>query len=1037
MVVSRLMVRRRPAQSQGKARADQTQRRIEAAFAVGDGTAVGRMIQIALERPETYGLGVRAAARLALGEGRHADALRWADLGARLMPELAAPWFLLGSTALRAGDAAAAAAALRHALALDPELTEAAIVLGFAELALGQPDRARAEAARLLRAGHDGAAVIELAEAVLLRGADGAAGGWVVRRPDGTLAGATLRDGALELRAADADTVLERPRLLRDGRRFQFATALRGRVRLLQGTAELLGSPLDLRPDPLPAGEVLAAGRRLAGWVQAPRRPGHRPRFVLGDELGGSLAVDGSPGERFDQPVHGFHLDLDAAGLRGGRIAVTVDGQPLDGSPVLAGDADRLRALQAEIVARLDGGPALGGDARAMLLDRLARTAHPVVPPTGWPEWQSAGAPPLAAPVDVVICVHDGFADVKACLQAVLAAENATPFRLVVVDDASADPAVPLLLDRIAAGNPAVEILRNPENLGFVASANRGLAHGAAADVVLLNSDTLVSPGWLDRLRAAAHAAADIGTATPLSNNASIFSFPRPDARNDAWFDGVALRRLDALAGRANAGICVEVPTGHGFCLYIRRDCLDAIGLLDERTFGAGYGEENDFCLRASRLGWRHVAATDVVVGHRGGASFGGRRTLRERLAVERLERRYPGYRRLIEHFAAADPLAAARARLGLALLQDRRAGRPAVLMIGHGQGGGVAQHILKRAAHLAARNLLPLVLRPSADRSDRAVLAAADATDDEETLAFDLPQEADGLTATLRALDVAEVEVHHLLGHDAVVDGLASALAVPMRLFVHDYALYCPRIVLVDESGGYCGEPDAAGCAACLAACGPEDGMDPDLDRLRGRGAALLRSAVSVHVPTVDVARRIARQFPGIAPQREDWEYGQPPQPPARSPAVVAPPAGRVRVAVVGGLSAHKGFAVVKACIADAIRRDLPLEFRIIGFSMNDIDLMRSGRAFVTGPYDYDEAQALIGRENCTLALFPALWPEVWCYALSEVLAAGLPVLAFAIGAFPERLAGRAGAGTIPPTTDGAAVNDAILAFAAGLPRD
>lgn len=1035
MVGNRSKVRRRSFQSQGKARAEQAQRRIEEAFAARDDLAVRHLIQAALERPETYGVGVRTAARLALGEGRFVDAVRWADLGTRLIPELAAPWFLLGSTSLRAGDAVEAAAALRHALSLDPDLVEAAIVLGFAELALDRPDRAREEVGRLLRAGHDGPAVIELVDAVLRRRPEGAAAGWVVRRPDGSLAGATTRDGPLEIRAADTDQILERPRLRRDGLHFVFDSSLRGRVRLLQGQAELLGSPLDLGRGFAPVGEVLACGRRLAGWAQSTRRAGHRPRFVLCDEHGASLAIDGTPAEMFDHPVHQFHADLDAAGLRGERIAVTVDGQALDGSPVLAFAADRLRPLQAEIVARLDGGPALGDDARAMLMDRLARTCHPVAAPAGWKTMRPAGAPPLAAPVDVVICVHDGFADVKACLQAVMAAETATPFRLIIVDDASADPAVPLLLDRVAAGNPAVEILRNPENRGFVASANRGLTHGDAGDVVLLNSDTLVSPGWLDRLRAAAYAGDDIGTATPLSNNASIFSFPRPDASNDAWFDGAALSRLDAIAAQANAGLCVEVPTGHGFCLYIRRDCLSAIGPLDERAFGAGYGEENDFCLRASRLGWRHVAAADVVVGHRGGASFGSRRSLRERLAVERLERRYPGYRRLIEQFVAADPLAAARARLGLALLQDLRGGRPAVLMIGHRHGGGVAQHVLKRAAHLAARDVLPLVLRPAADRPGRAVLAAADWPDDEETLVFDLPQDADMLVATLRGLAVGEIELHHLLGHDAAVDGLAAALGVPMRLFVHDYALYCPRIVLVDGSGGYCGEPDAAGCAACLAACGPEDGMDADLDRLRDRGTALMRAATSVHVPTADVAGRIARQFPGVVPRREEWEYAPAP-PPVAAPRVVAPRSGRVRVALIGGLSAHKGFAVVKACIADAIARDLPLEFRIIGFTMNDIELMRSGRAFVTGPYEYGEAQALIARENCTLALFPALWPEVWCYALTEALAAGLPVLAFAIGAFPERLAGRAGAATMPPTTDGAAVNDAILAFAAGLSR-
>lgn len=1029
-------VRRRPAPAASKARAGQAQQAIELAFAAGDAAAVHRSIRRYLASPDTYIVGVRAAARLALGEGRFADALRWADHGVRLLPESAVLWFLKGSTALRAGDPATAAIALDQAITLDPGLTEAMVALGYVELALGRHDRARAVSARLLQAGHDEPAVIDLAEAVLQHAPAGHAGGWVMRLADGTLAGAA-GDGALEIRAADDDRVVERPRIERDGRRFHLVPTTSGRVRVLQGHVELLGSPLDLGPGPAPIGEVLASGRVLAGWATDPRRPNRRPRFEIRDELGTAIGVDGTPLDRLDHQVHGFHLDLDAAGLRGRLIAVTVDGRALDGSPVLAIPPDRLRTLQAEIIAGLDGRAALSAEARAMLMDRLARTGHPVTPPPDWPTYQAAGNPPVATPVDVVICVHDGFADLKACLQSVLEARNATPFRLVIIDDASADPAVGRLIERVAAGRADIEVLYNAENLGFVASANRGLGHGRDTDVVLLNSDTLVTPGWLDRLRAAAYARADIGTATPLSNHATIFSVPLADDANAGWFSAEGIGRLDGAAARANPGLCVEVPTGHGFCLYVRRDCLEAIGPLDERGFGAGYGEENDFCLRAARLGWRHVAATDVVVGHRGGTSFGPRKSLRERLASERLERRYPGYARLIEHFIAADPLAPARARLALAVLQDARAGLPTVLMITHGHGGGVAQHVLKRNRHLADRGAFALVLRPSAIHPGRAVLALADAPDEDEALHFDLPADAGALAEALRSLQVAEVEIHHLLGHDAVVDGLAATLGVPVRLFVHDYALYCPRIVLVDASGRYCGEPDAAACAACLAVVGAEEGMDADLERLRSRGAALLRAAASIHVPTADVAARIVRQFPGITPpRREDWEYARPPRA-VPAPPVAAPACGRVRVAIVGGLSAHKGFAVVKACIADAMARDLALEFRIIGFTMNDIELQRSGRAFVTGPYEYDEAQGLIAREHCTLALFPALWPEVWCYALSEVMAAGLPVLAFGIGAFPERLAGYAKAATIAPTLDGAAVNNAILALAASHGQD
>ncbi len=107
--------------------------------------------------------------------------------------------------------------------------------------------------------------------------------------------------------------------------------------------------------------------------------------------------------------------------------------------------------------------------------------------------------------------------------------------------------------------------------------------------------------------------------------------------------------RLAALARRANGGAVVDIPVGVGFCMYIRRDCLDAVGLLRADVFAQGYGEENDFCLRARHLGWRHVAAPGVFVAHVGGQSFGAAAShLRARNSVL-LERMHPGYAGLIQ----------------------------------------------------------------------------------------------------------------------------------------------------------------------------------------------------------------------------------------------------------------------------------------------------------------------------------------------------------------------------------------------------
>ncbi|UBQ04949.1 glycosyltransferase [Tepidimonas taiwanensis] len=279
-----------------------------------------------------------------------------------------------------------------------------------------------------------------------------------------------------------------------------------------------------------------------------------------------------------------------------------------------------------------------------------------------------------SSPVWVVVPVYRGLEAVQRCLQSVTAAQNRVPWRLLVIDDASPEPA---LRDWLQAWRTQqsgrVLVQRNARNLGFVRTANKGLALAMAegADVVLLNSDTQVAHGWLDRLHAAAHRADDIGTTTPWSNNATIFSYPAYPEGGElpAGFD---VHRMDALCAQTLRAQAVDVPTAHGFCMYIRSPCLIQTGLFDADAFGRGYGEENDFCLRASALGWRHVHALDVYVQHEGSVSFGAERAALVAHAAGVIRARYPDYDERIQAYLRTDPTAAARQALDAALASWR-----------------------------------------------------------------------------------------------------------------------------------------------------------------------------------------------------------------------------------------------------------------------------------------------------------------------------------------------------------------------------
>ena len=256
--------------------------------------------------------------------------------------------------------------------------------------------------------------------------------------------------------------------------------------------------------------------------------------------------------------------------------------------------------------------------------------------------------------IDVVIPVYKGDAQTRRCVESVLANRAGLGFDVVLVDDASPEPAIREYLDALAAQGRAT-LLRNPTNEGFVRSVNRGMALHADRDVVLLNSDTEVAGDWLDRLRACAHRAADVATVTPFSNNATICSYPF-----EGWSGQVpgtlGLAGLDRVFATANAGRSVDIPTAVGFCMYVRRDALAALGAFDADRFGRGYGEENDFCMRALKAGWRNVLAGDVFVYHEGSVSFSEERFALQQAAGKALVEAHPDYPARVHEFLVADP---------------------------------------------------------------------------------------------------------------------------------------------------------------------------------------------------------------------------------------------------------------------------------------------------------------------------------------------------------------------------------------------
>ncbi|MFD2378074.1 glycosyltransferase [Ottowia pentelensis] len=613
---------------------------------------------------------------------------------------------------------------------------------------------------------------------------------------------------------------------------------------------------------------------------------------------------------------------------------------------------------------------------------------------------------PAAHPIDIIVPVYKGLADTRRCIESVLAAPCTTPWRLIVINDASPEPEVAEYLRTLPPLDARIELLENELNLGFVGTVNRGMALSADNDVLLLNSDTEVAPGWLDRIRAAAYGDQKVASVTPFSNNATICSYPRFCQDNDLP-EGWDTARLDALFARTNADQVVDVPTGVGFCMYIRRAALAELGLFDVEHFGKGYGEENDFCIRAARAGWRNLHALDTFVRHYGGVSFGASKSPRERAAMQTLRRLHPRYEGQVLRFVQQDPARAARTAVDLARVQD--GARPVVLAVLHDRAGGTERHVHELAQALRQQAQF-LVLRPLPGQ--RLSLRLPD-PDEGFELDFTLPQDGDALVALLRQLGVRHLHYHHLLGHGAFVQGLPARLGVGYDFTAHDFYPICPQISLTDHTDGYCGEKGVDQCTACLKRAPAPGGVG--IVPWRQKSAEFLNGARWVIAPSRDVLARLVKLVPGaplaLVPHT-DIDPAQPLPEPAPAPLAGDRP---LKVAVIGALSVIKGADVLEEVAIAARKQGAPVEFDLIGYGYRSLKTQPHANLTMHGRYDEADLPELLDWLQPDLVWFPARWPETYSYTLSACLQGGWPVVAPDLGAFAERLAGRRWSWVVP----------------------
>ncbi len=507
--------------------------------------------------------------------------------------------------------------------------------------------------------------------------------------------------------------------------------------------------------------------------------------------------------------------------------------------------------------------------------------------------------------VDIVVPVYNGYDDLIRCIESIRRYTDLSRHRVLLIDDCSTDERIRPVLRAAGAGTQisadhGVIALFNEKNRGFSANVNTGLSW-SDRDTILLNSDTIVTHGWVDKLQSCACRSERIATVTPLSNAATLASVP-VFLKDNPLPEGYTVESYGALVERVSLRRYPRVNVGVGFCMYVCQDAFALVGAFDEKAFARGYGEENDFCFRCSMLGFVHVLCDDTFIYHRGTASFATeekKKLIEEHTRI--LRKRYPQFMEKNDEYCRTDPDSEIRDNLLLHQCLDN--GKRNLLYFLHldfrqiakKNIGGTQLHVrdlvagakedcnvfvcardrdvLRVTIYLSGQNLPEWKLlqsEESADADGKLVTLSFPIGEEESYPVFYDERLENVLKKVLSSFSIDMVHVHHTQGLSLDIFRVCRSLEIPVVATLHDYYYACPTTKLLTPSGQFCprtenyADPSDRICAKCLHKnCGY--GRVRVMKRWREENLRALRSCRKLFFPSESAKNIMCTAFESL----------------------------------------------------------------------------------------------------------------------------------------------------------------------------
>ncbi|WP_420861694.1 glycosyltransferase [Algirhabdus cladophorae] len=590
--------------------------------------------------------------------------------------------------------------------------------------------------------------------------------------------------------------------------------------------------------------------------------------------------------------------------------------------------------------------------------------------------------------VTVIVPVYNAFDLLPQCLERIV--KNADlPLRLIIVEDCSTDARVrPYLEGWIAAQDFDVIPIWNQENLGFVKSVNAAFERAIEYDVpaVLINSDAMLPANWTTRLVDPIAQDDLVASVTPLSNNAEITNVPVIVQARDLELGMVD--QLDATA-KTGQGRWQSAPTGVGFCMALNPIFLKIFPQFDT-VFGAGYGEEVDWCQKAIQRGGRNVVQPRLFVEHVGGLSFGDTaKSQKIALNGRIITDRYPGYDASVQEWIATDPILTARLRMALRWAELASV-EPVPIYVAHSLGGGADVYLSHKIKERLSEDQPVIVLRVGSMMRWRIEVHCPQGTTIGET---------DSTEAMQALLDTVSRKTLIF----SCVAGDTDAIEIPsimlellnetsgFEILLHNFYVVTPTYSFVDNTQRY------TGLAPYIdPAPGARMEQGVDLHHWQSTWRPALERATRV----VAFSKNSAEIFSQVYPSYRDKVDVVPHQLPFTPAPIKQPETARRCVGILGNLNVEKGAEVVVA-LGRLLRKDQAFDVVVLG----EIDPLFSLPETIKhhGAYRQTDLTDLVERYMITDWLIPSVCPETFSYTTHEAIATTLPVTCFDLGAQAE----------------------------------